>query len=223
MSGGEQQMLAMSPGARRRPRRPAARRDLHGPGAADRAASCTSWSASSPQEGISILLVEQFARTALAVSDYAAVMTQGRIAMVGQPGRRRRLRQRGLPGRCRMTPTPFTAALLVGSGCRARLRSACPSRPRRPPRRSRAPARVVLAVGQRPGGAGADRRPGAGRCGRSISGTAGCEGVVPETVSPLRNGSGRVRPVLRRLARHPRRQPRQHDHRGRRPAARLPR
>ena len=37
------------------------------------------------QDGISILLVEQFARTALAVSDYAAVMTQGRIAMVGQP------------------------------------------------------------------------------------------------------------------------------------------
>jgi branched-chain amino acid transport system ATP-binding protein len=36
-------------------------------------------------EGISILLVEQFARTALAVADYAAVMTGGRIAMVGQP------------------------------------------------------------------------------------------------------------------------------------------
>ena len=36
-------------------------------------------------EGISILLVEQFARTALAVADYAAVMTQGKIAMVGQP------------------------------------------------------------------------------------------------------------------------------------------
>lgn len=36
-------------------------------------------------EGLSILLVEQFARTALAVADYAAVMTQGRIAMVGQP------------------------------------------------------------------------------------------------------------------------------------------
>ena len=36
-------------------------------------------------EGISILLVEQFARTALAVADYAAVLTQGRVAMVGQP------------------------------------------------------------------------------------------------------------------------------------------
>ena len=38
------------------------------------------------QDGISILLVEQFARTALAVADFAAVMTQGRIAMIGQPG-----------------------------------------------------------------------------------------------------------------------------------------
>jgi branched-chain amino acid transport system ATP-binding protein len=36
-------------------------------------------------DGISILLVEQFARTALAVADYAAVMTGGRIALVGQP------------------------------------------------------------------------------------------------------------------------------------------
>ena len=37
------------------------------------------------QEGITILLVEQFARTALAVADYAAVMTQGQIALVGEP------------------------------------------------------------------------------------------------------------------------------------------
>jgi branched-chain amino acid transport system ATP-binding protein len=37
------------------------------------------------QEGISILLVEQFARTALAVADYAAVMTSGRVSAVGQP------------------------------------------------------------------------------------------------------------------------------------------
>jgi branched-chain amino acid transport system ATP-binding protein len=36
-------------------------------------------------EGITILIVEQFARTALAVADYAAVMTQGRIAAVGEP------------------------------------------------------------------------------------------------------------------------------------------
>jgi branched-chain amino acid transport system ATP-binding protein len=37
------------------------------------------------QEGITILLVEQFARTALAVADFAAVMTQGQIAVVGEP------------------------------------------------------------------------------------------------------------------------------------------
>ena len=36
-------------------------------------------------EGITILLVEQFARTALAVADYAAVMTQGEIVAVGEP------------------------------------------------------------------------------------------------------------------------------------------
>jgi branched-chain amino acid transport system ATP-binding protein len=37
------------------------------------------------EEGITILLVEQFANTALAVADFAAVMTQGRITAVGQP------------------------------------------------------------------------------------------------------------------------------------------
>ncbi|MGH9301071.1 MAG: ABC transporter ATP-binding protein [Acidimicrobiales bacterium] len=36
-------------------------------------------------EGVSILVVEQFARTALAVADYAAIMTQGSIVAVGQP------------------------------------------------------------------------------------------------------------------------------------------
>jgi branched-chain amino acid transport system ATP-binding protein len=35
--------------------------------------------------GVSILLVEQFARTALAVADYAAIMVQGRVHRVGQP------------------------------------------------------------------------------------------------------------------------------------------
>jgi branched-chain amino acid transport system ATP-binding protein len=34
--------------------------------------------------GVSILLVEQFARTALAVADYAAIMVQGRVRRVGQ-------------------------------------------------------------------------------------------------------------------------------------------
>jgi branched-chain amino acid transport system ATP-binding protein len=35
--------------------------------------------------GITVLVVEQFARTALAVADYAAVMSQGRITAVGEP------------------------------------------------------------------------------------------------------------------------------------------
>jgi branched-chain amino acid transport system ATP-binding protein len=35
--------------------------------------------------GVSILLVEQFARTALAVADYAAIMTHGKVRSVGQP------------------------------------------------------------------------------------------------------------------------------------------
>jgi branched-chain amino acid transport system ATP-binding protein len=35
--------------------------------------------------GVSILLVEQFARTALAVADYAAIMVHGRVQKVGQP------------------------------------------------------------------------------------------------------------------------------------------
>jgi branched-chain amino acid transport system ATP-binding protein len=36
-------------------------------------------------EGITVLLVEQFARTALAIADYAAVMVHGEIQAVGQP------------------------------------------------------------------------------------------------------------------------------------------
>ena len=36
-------------------------------------------------DGTAILLVEQFARTALAIADYAAIMVQGRIVTVGQP------------------------------------------------------------------------------------------------------------------------------------------
>jgi branched-chain amino acid transport system ATP-binding protein len=38
------------------------------------------------EEGITILLVEQFATTALRVADFAAVMTQGRVVAVGEPG-----------------------------------------------------------------------------------------------------------------------------------------
>jgi branched-chain amino acid transport system ATP-binding protein len=35
--------------------------------------------------GVSILVVEQFARTVLGVADYAAIMLHGRITSVGQP------------------------------------------------------------------------------------------------------------------------------------------
>jgi branched-chain amino acid transport system ATP-binding protein len=37
------------------------------------------------EDGISVLLVEQFAHTALAVADYAALMSGGRVVHVGQP------------------------------------------------------------------------------------------------------------------------------------------
>jgi branched-chain amino acid transport system ATP-binding protein len=36
-------------------------------------------------EGMSVLLVEQFAKTALRIADYAAIMVQGRIAHIGEP------------------------------------------------------------------------------------------------------------------------------------------
>jgi len=36
-------------------------------------------------EGVSILVVEQFARTVLGVADYAAIMLHGRVVTVGQP------------------------------------------------------------------------------------------------------------------------------------------
>jgi branched-chain amino acid transport system ATP-binding protein len=36
-------------------------------------------------EGISILVVEQFAQTALAIADYAAVMSHGTLVAMGQP------------------------------------------------------------------------------------------------------------------------------------------
>ncbi len=37
------------------------------------------------EEGVSILLTEQYAATALGVADYAAIMTQGRVRAVGEP------------------------------------------------------------------------------------------------------------------------------------------
>ncbi len=37
------------------------------------------------QEGVSVLVIEQFAKTALAVSDYGVVMVHGKVTAVGQP------------------------------------------------------------------------------------------------------------------------------------------
>jgi len=37
------------------------------------------------QEGVSVLVIEQFAKTALAVSDYGVVMVNGKVTAVGQP------------------------------------------------------------------------------------------------------------------------------------------
>ena len=55
---------------------------------ASRRSSSRSCTRSSPQiaaEGVSILVVEQFARTVLGVADVAAIMSHGRIATVGTP------------------------------------------------------------------------------------------------------------------------------------------
>jgi branched-chain amino acid transport system ATP-binding protein len=37
------------------------------------------------QEGVSILVVEQFARTVLGIADWAAIMLHGRVTKVGRP------------------------------------------------------------------------------------------------------------------------------------------
>jgi branched-chain amino acid transport system ATP-binding protein len=37
------------------------------------------------EDGVAILLTEQYARTALEISDYAAIMTQGKVRAIGEP------------------------------------------------------------------------------------------------------------------------------------------
>mgnify|MGYP001395826909 CR=1 FL=1 len=84
LSGGEQQMLAMARGLATDPAllmldelsmglAPLIVEELYGI-VADIA-----------RQGVSILVVEQFARTVLGVADYAAIMLHGRVTAVGQP------------------------------------------------------------------------------------------------------------------------------------------
>ena len=51
--------------------------------------------------GVSIVVVEQFARTVLGVADLAVVLVQGRVAAVGPPARDRGRPLQRLPRTCR--------------------------------------------------------------------------------------------------------------------------
>ena len=84
MSGGEQQMLAMARGLATDPRllfldelsmglAPLIVEELY------------EIVADIAKTGVSILVIEQFARTVLGVADYAAIMLHGRITSVGEP------------------------------------------------------------------------------------------------------------------------------------------
>jgi len=83
LSGGEQQMLAMARAVATEPR--LLLLDEISLGLAPRiVADLYEHVAQLKEQGIAILLVEQFVQTALSVADYAAVMTQGRIYRMGE-------------------------------------------------------------------------------------------------------------------------------------------
>ena len=84
LSGGEQQMLALSRAYVARPDHRAARRGLHGAGPADRRRDLRvprGWST----EGISLLVVEQYVARALELADYVYILNRGRIRFAGEP------------------------------------------------------------------------------------------------------------------------------------------
>ena len=84
MSGGEQQMLAMARGLAVNPA--LLFLDELSMGLAPMiVAELYEIVAEIARTGVSILVVEQFARTVLGVADYAAIMLHGRISAVGQP------------------------------------------------------------------------------------------------------------------------------------------
>jgi branched-chain amino acid transport system ATP-binding protein len=84
MSGGEQQMLAMARALSTDPQLLLLDELSMGlaPLIVEELYTCVSELA---EGGISVLVVEQFARTAMAVAEYGAVMSGGRIVAVGEP------------------------------------------------------------------------------------------------------------------------------------------
>jgi branched-chain amino acid transport system ATP-binding protein len=84
LSGGEQQMLAIARGLMAAPK--AMLLDEPSMGLAPVIVEeVFATLARLKQEGLTLLLVEQFARTALALADYAYVLERGRVALAGTP------------------------------------------------------------------------------------------------------------------------------------------